>query len=171
MPLSRKDTARNVTTQWNALRSAFADPDCVLLFHLKNHYALIFAVREWVGPSRSDNSSSGSVDVRSADEEGSAHDDKVKEDSSKKADTTVMMVHRQIYTARRGQRPKVWIDFKEARETMLGWEGYKIMSLTRHAGEGGQECEDTVAKLGEVKNLLEEHFPAQAWCGMLKHGY
>ena len=34
--LSRRDDHRQVTAQWNALRSAFADADQVLLFHLKN---------------------------------------------------------------------------------------------------------------------------------------
>jgi hypothetical protein len=34
-------------------------------------------------------------------------------------------------TARKGQRPTVWIDFLEARETMLGWEGFKIIAISR----------------------------------------
>ena len=56
------------------------------------HYALIFALREWSGPD-------GRV--------------------------------RQLYTSRRGQRPKTWIDFDEARRTMIGWAGYKIMAISR----------------------------------------
>lgn len=36
---------------------------------------------------------------------------------------------RQILTARRGQRPSVWMDFEEARRILLGWEGYKIMAV------------------------------------------
>ena len=57
---------------------------------MKNHYALIFAIREYV------------------------------EDNINK---------RQILTARRGQRPIAWIEFEEARETMLSWEGYKIIAI------------------------------------------
>ena len=60
-----------------------------LLFHLKNHYALVYALRDWV------------------DSEG----------------TRV----RQLLAARKGQRPSAWIDWLEARETMLNWAGYKMM--------------------------------------------
>ena len=36
---------------------------------------------------------------------------------------------RQLLTARRGQRPSVWLDFEDAVQTMLGWEGYKIIQV------------------------------------------
>jgi hypothetical protein len=84
VPLSIRDTEDIIQQQWDRLKSDFSHPDTVLLFHLKNHYALIFAVREWVIENQ-----------------------------------TV----RQILTARKGQRPTVWIDFLEARDTMIGWEG------------------------------------------------
>lgn len=133
-PLSRKDSEKEITKQWNALRSAFADPDQVLLFHLKNHYALIYAMREWVEPA-----------------EGAEGDSRVV---------------RQIYTARRGQRPAVWIDFLEARETMLGWEGYKIISITRSSNDRSV----SVNSLRSIRELLEEHFPAREWSGNLRMG-
>lgn len=66
----------------------------MLLFHLKNHYALVFALREWEAP--------GNQKVR------------------------------QLLTARKGQRPTAWVDFEDARQTMLGWEGYKMMSVSVH---------------------------------------
>ena len=39
--------------------------------------------------------------------------------------------HRQLLAARKGQRPSAWIDWLEARETMLGWMGYKLMSVAK----------------------------------------
>lgn len=92
VPLSIRDTEDIIQQQWDSLKSNFSHPDKVLLFHLKNHYALIFALREWV------------VDTQTV---------------------------RQILTARKGQRPTVWIDFLEARSLMIGWEGYKIIMITR----------------------------------------
>ena len=89
---------------WAALRAAFLEVDSALIFHLKTHYAIIFALREW--------------------EEGAG----------------AQRRHvRQLLTARRGQRPSVWIDFSEACATMLGWAGYAVLQvrLARARGEGG----------------------------------
>jgi len=96
--LSRKDGDGDIDQQWASLRGGFARPDTVLLFHLKNHYALIFALREWV-------------------------------------DAKTGICVRQMLTARKGQRPTAWIDFFEARETVLGWVGYKIMAVQRSVSE------------------------------------
>eukprot|EP01052_Picozoa_sp_SAG31_P026481 SAG31_NODE_2400_length_5775_cov_2.602185_8_plen_67_part_00 len=65
-----------------------------MLYHLKNHYALIFALREWQDP-------------------------------------VTRHPVRQFLSTRRGQRPSVWIDWSEARATMLGWNGYKILLATK----------------------------------------
>lgn len=50
--------------------------------------------------------------------------------SSGHAQPTTPTTVRQLLCARRGQRPAAWLNFNEAREIMLGWEGYKIMALT-----------------------------------------
>ena len=65
-------------------------PDVAIVFHLKNHYALLFALREWT--------TRDGVRVR------------------------------QLLTSRRGQKPKHWIDWEEARNIMIKWPGYKMQA-------------------------------------------
>ena len=135
----------------------------MLFFHLKNHYALIFALREWVSTSfsatapttspTSETSSmpasdllhsiTGSDKVLIAPESHHTPSPSFPTHPSSTSSTTppppysfpdIPIVHRQLLTARKGQRPTIWIDFNEAIETMLGWEGYKIMALSYTGG-------------------------------------
>jgi hypothetical protein len=106
MLVSKKDTESVITTQWKTLFSEFSDRNKVLLFHLKNHYALIFAMREY---------------------------------------HTNNCTVREVYTARRGQRPNVWISFDEVREIIISWSGYKIMCIERGADvsiDDLRQCKD-----------------------------
>jgi hypothetical protein len=168
VPLSHKDGPSQITTQWNALRSVFADPNEVLLFHLKNHYALIFAVREWTVREEVMQDKSGEMDESCDSVDRNCEDEGNRRSSVRKE---VVRTVREMYTARRGQRPAVWINFDEARQTMLGWEGYKIMALSRQDPAVGDDKESSVAQLRQVKGLLEQHFPAQAWGGNLRHSH
>lgn len=102
--LSKRDSEEVIKSQWDMLKAHFSNPGTILLFHLKNHYAIIFAWREW-----------------------SVEESKVGPDNTLVREQVVI---RQILTARKGQRPTAWIDFTEARETMLNWVGYKIMAIS-----------------------------------------
>ena len=164
--LSRNDSAGAVAAQWSALRSAFGRRDACLVFHLKNHYALVYALREWVEvvpekeEGQHDEAKEGTdVSVAPLDFESKAGQ---KESLADGAETKTAMeendcrsdesllppgapmsppappprrgrVVRQLLTSRRGQRPSAWIDFDEARETMLGWDGYKLLLVERRA--------------------------------------
>ena len=72
-------------------------PSSAVIFHLSNHYALIFALREWT-------------------------------------DAQCSRQVRQVLTARKGQRPSAWVDFEEARETMIKWSGYKLLRVDFKGG-------------------------------------
>jgi hypothetical protein len=100
-PLSKDDSPEAIEHQWACLKSAFSKPRSALLFHLTNHYALIYAWREWT--------------EETACEQGP------------------LRARRQILTARKGQRPSVWLDFEEARSIMISWSGYHVLQLQRAA--------------------------------------
>jgi len=166
--LSRDDRAGAVAAQWSALRSAFGRRDACLVFHLKNHYALVYALREWVEdivdeaekgqeeegkqePAAAMSASTDDVESKSDVQESSAGCAEAKmavEEVGSSNGATLPpgapisppappprrgRVVRQLLTSRRGQRPSAWVDFDEARETMLGWGGYKLLLVERRA--------------------------------------
>uniref|UniRef100_A0A7S3FG58 Uncharacterized protein n=1 Tax=Haptolina ericina TaxID=156174 RepID=A0A7S3FG58_9EUKA len=108
--LSPTDDEATRGAQWTALRARFSQPGCALIFHLTNHYALLFALREWHEPLPVGEASVGSGGSGGA---------------------PCVRVVRQVLSTRRGQRPSVWIDFDEMRRTMLKWNGYRVLAVHR----------------------------------------
>ena len=91
--------------EWRALRALFARPGVFLVSHHANHYAPVYALRE----RREENENANDGD-----------------------DSRVgWRETREMLTARRGQRPAVWIPWEEARATMRRWSGYGIMAFER----------------------------------------
>lgn len=148
---------------WRLLRDAFLAPGSAVIFHLKNHYALIFALREWEeepahslmgcasisGPSAPP-SATPAAGLEGEESQLGAESQGPPADASAAPTEAAAMPGgptggtgveatacssdrrrrvRQLLTARRGQRPTVWMDFEEAVKTMLGWEGYKMIQV------------------------------------------
>ena len=120
-------------------------PPQVLIFHLTNHYALIFALREWrstYGPKVGHNDASTGASCRvdatlpAPDEDTqSAYGESGPPNTRQHVGCAEGGWTRQILTARKGQRPTSWINFEEAREIMLAWDGYKILVTKRQTRE------------------------------------
>jgi len=113
--ISHRDSDAEIDSQWEALKSAFGQPKSALLFHLKNHYALIFAWREWFDDA---------VVPCTASTEGQI------------VSISCPRWRRQILTARKRQKPSAWIDFEEVRDLILAWSGYQLFLLEKGKWHG-----------------------------------
>ena len=119
----------------------------MLLFHLKNHYALIFAAREYTdlntgmrfsniySYAHSKISGTSCRDALGAVQRIIVMYSNAYSFRKRRLSTVLKISYsgtcvRQILTARKGQRPTAWLDFEEVRQVMLGWDGYKIMCIS-----------------------------------------
>jgi hypothetical protein len=76
-------------------------PHDVLLYHLENHYSIIFAAREWQCGGNAADGVAGAFDVR------------------------------QVLVGKPGQQPNRWIAFVDVRGCLLGWHGYAVVCIHR----------------------------------------
>lgn len=119
--LSRRDTDAEVQAAWLSLRAAFSRPRCALVLHHRNHYALIFGMREW-------------TQAAAGETGGGADPGPVAPDPGAERAGCAARV-RQVLSARKGQRPTAWLDWSEVHRTLSGWAGYAIIEVAAAADE------------------------------------
>ncbi len=95
---------------WGAFKAAFSAPRTCLLLHQKNHYSLVFALREWTEPPPAEDAA-----ANVAANDGAPHEGRRV---------------RELLTCRKGQRPTVWIDWTEVHRYISGWSGYAVMQIS-----------------------------------------
>ena len=143
LKLSKADSEEKISEQWRSLQRQFSLPTCVLIFHLTNHYALVYALREWADPETGKPAASQAAFQPASATHCRRHRHRglvLRQRPRRRCphrlpghvDTrTVGEVCRQILTTRRGQRPTVWIDWTEVRSTIIKWTGYKLLAVER----------------------------------------
>lgn len=95
------DSPDAISGQWAALVATLCSPDDVLLYHLENHYSIVYAAREWAcGGNVSDGIAGASL-------------------------------VRQVLVGKPGQQPNRWIAFEDVRACVLGWHGYAVVCIHR----------------------------------------
>uniref|UniRef100_A0A0G4FUP3 Uncharacterized protein n=1 Tax=Chromera velia CCMP2878 TaxID=1169474 RepID=A0A0G4FUP3_9ALVE len=157
IPLTRADangtSEEQRERQWETFKSAFARPNSQILFHLTNHYALIFGWREWVdtepcaiqpGLSSLSLSQGGTAPVTQRGESVALAATSsslasgfppLSVPTSSSASSRVVL-RREILTARRGQRPSAWIEFEECCQVVAKWAGYAMILVERSKTTG-----------------------------------
>jgi hypothetical protein len=106
------DSAADAAAHWAALRAAFCADDTALIWHGRNHYALVFALRERSASSAADKATDAGAAAGAAAAPGDG-------------------IVRELLTARKGQRPSAWVRWEEARTLMLSWDGHAFIAVTR----------------------------------------
>jgi hypothetical protein len=112
--ISATDTPSASAAQWASLRASFSAPHTALIWHGRNHYALIFAMRQR---------------PRCADDGGAA-DGAGADGDVAEAESGGAGVVRELLTARKGQRPSAWVTWHEVRALMLKWDQHAIIAVT-----------------------------------------
>ena len=116
--LRKADDAAAVEAAWSAFKAAFSAPRTCLLLHQKNHYSLIFALREWTEPPPED---ATAADAAATGDAATICDGAAPGEGRRV---------RELLTCRKGQRPTVWLDWTEVHRYLSGWSGYAVMQIS-----------------------------------------
>merc|ERR1712028_4846 len=119
--LSPSDTSEaELERTFQMLKLEHSHPNAVLLSHHKNHYALIYAVRDWVEKIPIEKEEENEESENRFVTEGKNIENEEDADASESENgitTKKIQIQkyrkkrvRQVLTARRGQRPSVWMD-------------------------------------------------------------
>ena len=112
--LKKGDGEEAIEAAWLALKAAFSTARTCMILHQKGHYALMFAMRDWVDGDEAAEEHADGHDVDAYNVDGHAEGRRV----------------RQILTCRKGQRPTTWVDWREVHGYITGWNGYAIIEVS-----------------------------------------
>ena len=104
------DEPAAVDAQWRALVATLRSPDAALLYHMENHYSLVYGAREWRGAGNVADGVPGKA------------------------------CFRQVLVGKPGQQPSRWIAFEDVRACVLGWTGYAMLCIRRDSSCAGEAC-------------------------------
>lgn len=108
MLVTPSDSEQLVGDQWERMCTHLEARDTAMIYHLENHYSIIYAMREW-------------------DTHGNVRDG-----------VQCRSRVRQILVGKPGQAPNTWIDWEDVRACLLGWKGYGVVCAqckTKHMEE------------------------------------
>lgn len=98
--------------QWAALLSHLKSPTAALIFHLENHYSVVYGARTWETVRRR-----GGIGSAACGEPRRG------------------VLVRQVLVGKPGQQPSRWVPWEDVRACLLAWPGYAVMVVRRQLHE------------------------------------
>lgn len=124
------DPPELVAEQWQALKGMLAQPGTALVFHMENHYAMIYAAREWDAAVGGPASAPPAEPAAAAIESLSITAYPSLPQPAVRDEGRGSWV-RQVLTSKPGQGTFLWQSFEQMRNCLTAWSGYNIMAVQR----------------------------------------